>query len=200
MQSLKLSGQAQKLYSALGALLVAALVVGILWVLLGFADEPLDPSDTWQSTSLTDVTDVNSLFTKATQKARWFTQGQSTTESETDATKDLEGQPESLQLIGIVQQNNAPYALFLPRTSGQTLPTSGRKVKQLTLGDKLIGDWVVTAIESAQVQVTLSEVKSAPAESQPKQEHKQRSSLAAENIKPEMRTLHLYPQTPPKAP
>lgn len=62
------------------------------------------------------------------------------------ARKAIEGQPESLKLIGIVERNNRPYALFIPVDPASAANGAPKGVLQFTAGDVLVGDWVIKEI------------------------------------------------------
>lgn len=149
----KFSPQDQKLYGVILRVWAAVLVLGLLCGLISFNGNKMDASDSWQATSLTAPIDSASEFTAVTTNSRWFREKGAITpaQAEEEAKKAIEGQPESLKLIGVVERSGRVYALFLPVAGGGT-----QSVSQFAAGETLVGDWKVKEITSSHVVVESS--------------------------------------------
>lgn len=143
-----LSSQERQLYGLIGVGVAAALVLGLLGGLISFSGKGNDRADNWQASALTAPVDTLSDFTAVSEQSRWFSEAGPATaaQSAEAARKAIEGQPESLKLIGIVERNNRPYALFIPIDSTPTANGAPKGVLQFAAGDVLVGDWVVKKI------------------------------------------------------
>ncbi len=149
----RLPAHEQIVYTLSVKLAVLTFVLGIIWVLLGFSDQPEPRENPWQASVLPKADDAMGLFIAVTEKPRWFSetgiQQQAPVE---DPAKALEGKPESLRLTGLVTRGNKRYALFVSVISSASI--AGKPpVSQLAVGDTLVGDWKVTAISSSQVEI-----------------------------------------------
>ncbi len=143
----------RRLYQHLAAALVAGFALGLLWVLLGFSDQRPPVEAEWQESVVPAADDVAALFAVVTQQPRWFTTvaSQPQPQPQQDLLKALEGKPESLRLTGLVSKGATKYALFLPLVA--SAGTAAPVIRQLAVGDTLVGDWVVVAIGANQVQI-----------------------------------------------
>lgn len=143
-----LSSQERQLYGLIGVGTAAALVLGLLGGLISFSGKGNDRPDNWQASALAAPADTLADFTLVSEQPRWFSEAGPATAAQTAeaARKAIEGQPESLKLIGIVERNNRPYALFLPVDPAPAANGAPKGVLQFAAGDVLVGDWVVKAI------------------------------------------------------
>ncbi len=143
-----LSSQERQLYGLIGVGVAAALVVGLLGGLISFSGKGNDRADNWQASALAAPVDTLSDFTLVSEQPRWFSEAGPATAAQTAeaARKAVEGQPESLKLIGIVERNNRPYALFIPIDPASAANGAPKGVLQFAAGDTLVGDWVVKDI------------------------------------------------------
>jgi hypothetical protein len=148
-----LSSQERQLYGLVGVSIAAALVLGLLGGLISFGGKSGDRADNWQASALAAPVDTLSDFTVVSEQSRWFSEAGPATaaQSAEAARKAIEGQPESLKLIGIVERNNQPYALFIPLdpTPADPIPAGNgapKGVLQFAAGDILVGDWVIKEI------------------------------------------------------
>lgn len=144
----------QKLYQVIASALVAAFVMGLLWVLLGFSDQRSATENDWQASVLPQKDDAMAQFITVSEKPRWFTAAGTPVAPAPaeDPLKALEGKPESLRLTGLVSKGDKTYALFLPliAPAGSTTKPA---IRQLAEGDTLVGDWVVKHISHNQVEI-----------------------------------------------
>lgn len=148
-----LSSQERQLYGLIGVGVAVAFVVGLLGGLISFSGKGNDRADNWQASVLAAPVDTLADFTVVSEQPRWFSEAGPATaaQSAEAARKAIEGQPESLKLIGIVERNNRPYALFIPvdPVPADPIPTGNgapKGVLQFAVGDVLVGDWVVKSI------------------------------------------------------
>ncbi len=143
-----LSSQERQLYGLIGVGVAAALVLGLLGGLISFSGKSNDRADNWQASALAAPVDTLSDFTLVSEQSRWFSEAGPATAAQTAeaARKAIEGQPESLKLIGIVERNNRPYALFIPIEPTPTGSGAPKGVLQFAAGDTLVGDWLVKEI------------------------------------------------------
>lgn len=150
-----LSSQERQLYSLIGLGLSAALVLGLLGGLISFGGSGNERADNWQETSVPNAIDTLTEFTAISTEPRWFNENPilSAEQSAEAARKAVEGQPESLKLIGIVERNGKSYALFIPASSGTSTSASPKGVLQFAAGDTLVGDWLVKSISASTVTV-----------------------------------------------
>ena len=148
----------QKLYQLIASALVAAFILGLLWVLLGFSDQRSATESEWQASVLPQKDDAMAQFIVVSEKPRWFTATGTPIAAAPaeDPLKALEGKPESLRLTGLVSKGDKTYALFLPliAPAGSTTKPA---IRQLTEGDTLVGDWVVKHISHNQVEIQQGE-------------------------------------------
>lgn len=149
----RLSSQDQKLYGIILQMCAAALALGLLFGLISFNSNKADGSDNWQATHLPSPPDATTEFSTVTANSRWFREKGtvSPAQAEEDAKKAIEGQPESLKLIGVVERSGRVYALFLPVAGG-----GAQSVSQFAAGDTLVGDWKVKEISASRVIVESS--------------------------------------------
>ncbi len=148
----------QIVYKSTIKMLAAAFVLGMVWVLLGLSDQSPAADNPWQASVLPKAEDTMGLYVSVTEKPRWFSEAGSTQQANIveDPAKALEGKPESMRLTGLVTKGDTRYALFvpvIPSAAGAGKPA----VSQLTVGDKLVGDWVITAISANQVDIRQGE-------------------------------------------
>jgi hypothetical protein len=143
-----LSSQERQLYGLIGIGVAAALVLGLLGGLISFSGKGNERADNWQASALAAPVDTLSDFTAVSEQSRWFSEAGPATaaQSAEAARKAIEGQPESLKLIGIVERNNRPYALFIPLDPAPAANGAPKGVLQFATGDSLVGDWVVKEI------------------------------------------------------
>jgi hypothetical protein len=143
-----LSSQERQLYGLIGIGVAAALVLGLLGGLISFGGKSGDRVDHWRASALAAPVDTLSDFTVVSEQSRWFSEAGPATaaQSAEAARKAIEGQPESLKLIGIVERNNRPYALFIPVDPVPTANGAPNGVLQFAAGDVLVGDWVIKEI------------------------------------------------------
>ncbi len=148
-----LSSQERQLYGLIGISTAAALVLGLLGGLISFSWGNNERPDNWQESALSAPIDTLADFTAISSQSRWFSEaGPATAEQSAEAArKAIEGQPESLKLIGIVERSKKTYALFLP-VAGSGV----QSVSQFAVGDTLIGDWKVKEISTSRVLVESS--------------------------------------------
>lgn len=144
----KLSHQDQKLYSIIILACTLAFVLGLLAGFINLNSNKTDKTDNWQPTHLPAPPDAATEFSTVTTNSRWFREKGvvSPTQAAEEAKKAIEGQPESLKLIGIVDRKGQIYALFLPANGGKS-------VSQFAAGDTLVGDWKVKGISASKVTV-----------------------------------------------
>lgn len=137
---------------------VAAFALGIMWVLLGLSDQSPAADNPWQASVLPKAEDAMGLYVSVAEKPRWFSEVASTQQTKPveDPAKALEGKPESMRLTGLVTKGSTRYALFVPAIPSAA-STGKPAVSQLTVGDKLVGDWVITAISANQVDIRQDE-------------------------------------------
>ncbi|GGY82507.1 hypothetical protein GCM10011613_29140 [Cellvibrio zantedeschiae] len=148
-----LSSQERQLYGLIGVSSAAALVLGLLGGLISFSWGNKDRADNWQASATPAQVDTLKDFTDISTQSRWFTEAGPATAAQTAeaARKAIEGQPESLKLIGIVQRNNQPYALFIPVDPNPASSGAPKGVTQFTVGRTLVGDWQVKEITESKV-------------------------------------------------
>lgn len=149
-----LSSQDQKLYTLILQACLGALALGLLVGLISFNSQKRDATDNWQPTTLVSASDVLTEFTAINSNPRWFRENAviNPEQAAEAARKAIEGQPESLKLIGIVKRNNRPYALFIPALPNPA-SNAPKGVAQFAVGDALVGDWVVKEITESTVSV-----------------------------------------------
>jgi hypothetical protein len=149
----RFSSQDQKLYGLILQACAAALVLGLLFGLISFNSNKADGTDNWQATSLTPAPDATTEFSTVTANSRWFREkgAMNPAQAEAEAKKAIEGQPESLKLIGVVERSGRVYALFLPVAGG-----GAQNVSQFAAGDTLVGDWKVKEVSTSRVIVESS--------------------------------------------
>ena len=150
-----LSSQERQLYGLVGVGVAAALVLGLLGGLISFSGKANDRADNWQASALAAPVDTLGVFTIVSEQPRWFSEAGPATAAQTAeaAKKAIEGQPESLKLIGIVERNNRSYALFIPVDPAPAANGAPKGVLQFAAGDNLVGDWVVKEITVSTVLV-----------------------------------------------
>lgn len=143
-----LSSQERQLYGLIGVGVAVAFVVGLLGGLISFSGKGNDRADNWQASVLAAPVDTLADFTVVSEQPRWFSEAGPATaaQSAEAARKAIEGQPESLKLIGIVERNNRPYALFIPVDPAPAANGAPKGVLQFAAGDVLVGDWVIKEI------------------------------------------------------
>lgn len=146
----RLSPQDQKLYGIILRACGVALALGLLIGLISFNGNKIDATDNWQTTVLTPAPDSAAEFLAVSSGSRWFREKGAVNPEQAaeEAKKAIEGQPESLKLIGIVERNNRPYALFIPVVGG-----GSQSVTQVAVGDTLVGDWKLKDISIGRVLV-----------------------------------------------
>jgi|GEM_PF-5311016 len=146
----RFSTQDQKLYGLILQACVAALLLGLVFGLISFNANKKDNTDNWQATVLAAPADSASEFSAVTTNSRWFREKGAVNPAQAaeEAKKAIEGQPESLKLIGIVERSKKVYALFLPIAGG-----GAQSVSQFAVGDMLVGDWKVKEISTSHVIV-----------------------------------------------
>jgi len=144
----RFSPQDQKLYGLILRTSAIALVLGLLFGLISFNSNKMGSTDNWQATTLPAAPESASEFSAVTANSRWFREkgAISTAQAEEEAKKAIEGQPESLKLIGVVERSGRMYALFLPQAGGGT-----QSVKQVAIGETLVGDWKLKEISADRV-------------------------------------------------
>lgn len=150
-----LSTQDQKLYALILRACLAALVFGLLLGLISFNSQKKDTSDNWQPTTLAPIPDVLTEFAAISNNPRWYRENVTVNPEQAAeaARKAVEGQPESLKLIGIVERNKRPYALFIPLNPNPSNGGAPKGVAQFAVGETLVGDWVVKDITKSVVVV-----------------------------------------------
>lgn len=146
----RLSPQDQKLYAMILRVCAAALVLGLLFGLVSLNNNKVENSDNWQATSLATPPNSVSELAAVTANSHWFREKGAVNPAQAaeEAKKAIEGQPESLKLIGVVERSGRVYALFLPAAGGGT-----QSVSQFAAGDILVGDWKVKEITTSHVIV-----------------------------------------------
>lgn len=149
----RLSSQDQKLYGIILQACALALVLGLLFGVVSFNGNKADSKDNWQATSLAVAPDSAGEFAAVTNNSRWFREkgAINPAQAEAEAKKAIEGQPESLKLIGIVERSKKVYALFLPIAGG-----GAQNVSQIAVGETLVGDWKIKEISASRVLVESS--------------------------------------------
>ncbi|WP_331344926.1 hypothetical protein [Cellvibrio sp. UBA7661] len=153
----QLPAHEQIVYALTAKLAAFAFVLGILWVMLGLGDQSPAADNDWQASVLPKAEDAMGLYVTVAEKPRWFSEsGMQQTKPVEDPAKALEGKPESLRLTGLVTKGDTRYALFVPVIASATA-IGKPSVLQFKEGDKLVGDWQVTAIEANQVQVRMGD-------------------------------------------
>lgn len=155
MQLANLSSQERQLYGLIGLGAAAALVLGLLGGLISFSWGNSDRPDNWQASVSAPPVDTLADFTEVSSQSRWFSEaGPATAEQSAEAArKAIEGQPESLKLIGIVERGYRRYALFIPVNPVPGSTGGPRGVLQFAAGETLVGDWVVKEITASTVLV-----------------------------------------------
>lgn len=150
-----LSSHERQLYGIIGVASAAALVLGLLGGLISFSWGNKERADNWQASALATPADTLKDFTDISAQSRWFTEAGSATEAQTAeaAKKAIEGQPESLKLIGIVKRNNQPYALFIQVDPNSASSGAPKGVAQFAVGQTLVGDWQLKEITESKVVV-----------------------------------------------
>ena len=153
----QLPAHEQIVYTLAAKLAGLAFVLGMLWVMLGLGDQSPSTDDAWQASQLPKTEDAMGLYVTVAEKPRWFSEaGMQQAKPVEDPAKALEGKPESLRLTGLVTKGDTRYALFVPVIPSAV--TAGKPaVLQFKEGDKLVGDWQVTTIETNQVQVRMGD-------------------------------------------
>jgi hypothetical protein len=151
----RLSPQDQKLYGIILRVCGVALVIGLLIGLISFNGNKIDATDNWQTTVLAPAPDSAAEFVAVSNSPRWFREKGAVDPEQVaeEAKKAIEGQPESLKLIGIVERNNRPYALFIPIDPTPAANGAPKGVLQFAAGDVLVGDWVIKEITVNTVQI-----------------------------------------------
>ncbi|RYZ95344.1 MAG: hypothetical protein EOO68_18725 [Moraxellaceae bacterium] len=150
-----LSSQERQLYGLIGITLSAAFVFGLLGGLISFSWGNAERPDNWQASIVAAPVDTLGDFTAISTQSRWFSEaGPATAEQTAEAArKAIEGQPESLKLIGIVERNSRPYALFIPVNPAPVASGGPKGVLQFAAGETLVGDWIVKEITASTVVV-----------------------------------------------
>lgn len=152
----QLPAHEQIVYKLTIKLTVVAFALGVVWVLLGLSDQLPAADNPWQASVLPEAEDAMGLYVSVAETPRWFSEaGIQQTKPIEDPAKALEGKPESMRLTGLVTKGNTRYALFVP-----VIPSAGAgkpAVSQLAVGDKLVGDWEITAISANQVDIRQGE-------------------------------------------
>lgn len=143
--------QDQKLYGFVVRACTAALVLGLFVGMVSLNSNKADGADNWRATEIPARPDAASDFAVVTGNSRWFREKAAINPAQAaeEARKAIEGQPESLKLIGIIERAGIRYALFIPVD-----PTAGRAATPYTVGDTLVGDWKVKEITSGGLTVT----------------------------------------------
>ncbi len=152
----QLPAHEQIVYKLTIKLTAVAFALGVIWVLLGLSDQSPTADNPWQASVLPQGEDAIGLYVAVAEKPRWFSEaGIQQTKPIEDPAKALEGKPESMRLTGLVTKGNTRYALFVPviLSAGAGKPA----VSQLAVGDKLVGDWEITAISANQVDIRQGE-------------------------------------------
>lgn len=146
----RLPPQDQKLYTMILRVCAAALLLGLLFGVISFNANKADSTDNWQATVLAAPPDSASEFAAVSTNSRWFREKGAVNPAQAaeDAKKAIEGQPESLKLIGVVERSGLTYALFLPVAGG-----GAQNVSQFAVGEVLVGDWKVKEISTSRVLV-----------------------------------------------
>jgi hypothetical protein len=150
-----LSSQERQLYGLIGITLSVAFVIGLLGGLISFSGKGSERADNWQASVSVAPTDTLSDFTEISTQSRWFSEAGPATaaQSAEAARKAIEGQPESFKLIGIVERNNRPYALFIPVNPAPNSTGGPKGVLQFAAGESLVDDWVIKEITASSVVV-----------------------------------------------
>lgn len=150
-----LSSQERQLYGLMGITISVAFTLGLLGGLISFSGSGRERVDNWQASVSAAPVDTLSDFTEISTQSRWFSEAGPATaaQSAEAARKAIEGQPESLKLIGIVERNNRPYALFIPVNPAPVDTGAPKGVLQFAAGETLVGDWVVKEITASTVVV-----------------------------------------------
>lgn len=153
----QLPAHEQIAYKLIAKLGVGAFLLGVLGAVLGIGTQPPAADLSWQASVPPEKEDATGLYVTVAEKPRWFSEaGVQQTKPVEDPAKALEGKPESLRLTGVVTKGDTRYALFVPVITSAT--TTGKPaVLQFKEGDKLVGDWQVTAVEANQVQVRMGD-------------------------------------------
>jgi hypothetical protein len=147
----------QKLYQLIIGIVAAAFGFGLLWVLLGFSDQAPASDNDWQETIISAPDDFLAQYNALTEKPRWFIEKTAKSRKANEQTKVLDSSsPESLRLTGLVTQSNKRYALFLP------VVTAGAgerpRVKQLSEGQALVGEWIIKSIGNGEVIIEKGDI------------------------------------------
>jgi hypothetical protein len=150
-----LSSQERQLYGLIGLACAAALVLGLLGGLISFSWGNKERADNWRASVTPSPADTLKDFTDISSRPRWFTEaGPATAAQNAEAArKAIEGQPESMKLIGVVGRNGHTYALFMPVSPSSINTESPRGVQQFEVGQTLVGDWTVKEINPNKVIV-----------------------------------------------
>lgn len=141
----------QKLYGIVMRVCAASMALGLMVGMISLNGNKADGADNWQATEVITPPDPVSELAAVNANSRWFREKSvvDPVQSAEDARKAIQGQPESLKLIGIIERAGTRYALFIPSD-----PSVGHAVTQFTMGDILVGDWKVKEITPGGLTVT----------------------------------------------
>lgn len=151
----KLSAHQRQLYSLMRLMVLCGLLVGIVWVALGFNSEAEDQEADWLTTSVPALADTAHLQQLIAQNPRWF---RDVSAKNTDASGMVAaGSPEGFRVVGVVTKGSERYAVFMLQANIANAKASPVLVQRKE-GERLVGDWIITRIASSDIEVQQGEV------------------------------------------